>query len=96
MTRSLKPVAINIAASQPHTASAEPCWPDDVATRLTLELGMFAVFFPQGKHAYDGQIQFVNYCLLRASQFFSPFTLHPLYLLTMYAIRQVSLPGPCQ
>ena len=57
---------------------------------------MFAVFFPQGQHAYDGNIQFVNYCLLRASQFFSPFTLHPVYLLIMYAVRQVSLSWPCE
>ncbi len=83
-------MAITIAASQLHTATAEPQWPDDVAQRLTLELGMFAVLFPHSLHAYNGQIQFVQYCLLQAGQFFSPFTLNPVYMLTMYAVRQVS------
>ena len=79
----------SLSEAQPHTATVEPCWPDNVAARLTLELGMFAVFFPQGQHAYDGRIQFVNYCLLRASRFFSLLTLHPVYMLTMYAVRHV-------
>ena len=38
---------------------------------------MFAVFLPQGNHAYDGQIQFVKCVLLRARLFISLFTLHP-------------------
>ena len=50
---------------------------------------------PQDKHAYDGRIQITN-CLLRASQFFFPIMLHPVYLLTMYAVRQVSLTRPYQ
>lgn len=90
MTGSLKPVTVNNAVSHLYTATAEPCWPDNVPMRLTLELGMSAVLFPHTKHTYDGQMQFVYYCLLRAGQFFSPFTLNPMYLLTMNAVRQVS------
>ena len=37
---------------------------------------MFAVSFPQVKHADDRHMEFVNYCLLRASQSISSFTLH--------------------
>ena len=41
-----------------------------LSPKVTWDLGMVAVFFPQGKHAYDGQVHFVKYCLLpRASSF---------------------------
>ena len=33
---------------------------------------MFPVFFPHGQHAYDGLMKFVDYCYLRAGQFFHP------------------------
>jgi hypothetical protein len=60
----------------------------DTVTSITLETALFPFLFPFGKNAFTGAMGLCNYLRLRMQNRFSIFTLHKLYLLSMYQLRQ--------
>jgi hypothetical protein len=58
------------------------------AAAIILKTALFPFLFPHGRGAYDGVVTLCSYLKLRAQNSFSIFTLHKLYLLMMYQLRQ--------
>jgi hypothetical protein len=79
----------------PFSVASDGLMPDQRALKnffpslhLTLETALFPFLFPFGTGAYDGAVTLCNYLRMRMRMFFSVFTLHKLYLLLMYQLRQ--------
>jgi hypothetical protein len=58
---------------------------------LSLETALFPFLFPFGQNAFNGSIGLCNYLKFRMQSMFSVFTLHKLYPLMMYQLRQATV-----